>query len=66
MDIRSFSPSRRANLTSDSPGDGASGQMEGLLNEFKELYEAKLRRLDEDEVLGHDTQKVCLKVYLEK
>ena len=34
------------------------GQMQGLLGEFRGLYESRLQRLDEAEKAGEDTQKV--------
>ena len=37
-----------------------SGQMQGLLNEFRGLYESKLKRLDEAERSGEDNNKVSL------
>ena len=35
-----------------------SGQMQGLLSEFKGLYEGRLKRLDEVEAAGEETTKV--------
>ncbi len=35
-----------------------SGQMQGLLSEFRGLYESKLRRLDEAERAGEDIDRV--------
>lgn len=36
----------------------SSGQMQNLLQEFRGLYEGRLRRLDESGKTGEDTQKV--------
>ena len=58
MTDRSYSPSRRLNLSPQSTPDKSNHQMEGLLTEFRRVYEAKLRRLDEAERNGQDTQKV--------
>ena len=35
-----------------------NGQMQGLLTEFRGVYESRLRRLDDAERHGEDTQKV--------
>ncbi len=35
-----------------------SKQMQGLLSEFRGLYESRLRKLDEEEKVGKNTQKV--------
>ncbi len=35
-----------------------SGQMQGLLSEFRGLYESKLRRLDDAERAGEDIDRV--------
>ena len=39
-------------------GGRKGGQMQNLLGEFKGLYEGKLKRLDESERTGEDTNKV--------
>ena len=35
-----------------------SGQMQGLLNEFRGVYERKLRKLDDAEKAGENMEKV--------
>jgi len=53
----SFASSSVASVsTGDTPGM-TSDQMHGLMREFRAIYEAKLRRLDEAEP-GEDNQKV--------
>ena len=37
-----------------------NGQMQGLLTEFRGVYEGRLRRLDEADRQGEDTQKVLM------
>ena len=58
MAERLFSSPSRRTTTPSTPGERRNGQMEGLLSEFRDLYESKLRRLDEAERAGEDTQKV--------
>ena len=41
-----------------------SGQMQGLLSEFKGLYEGRLKRLDEVEAAGEETTKVRTRLVL--
>ena len=46
------------NGSSDS--SDSDSQMRGLLNEFRGIYEGRLKKLDEAEKAGQDTQKVSL------
>ena len=41
-----------------SAQQSSSDQMQGLLNEFRGLYEGRLRKLDEAEKTGEKTEKV--------
>ena len=55
------SPPRRRLIDSrdsyvEKPSKG--GQMQGLLKEFRGVYESRLKRLDEAEKAGENTEKV--------
>ena len=56
------SPARRVlpNGSSDMSREMSRnpGQMQGLLSEFRGLYEGRLRHLDDADRAGEDTQKV--------
>ena len=56
------------NFSGSAVGTGSvsvskGGQMQGLLNEFRGLYEGRLKRLDEAEKAGENTEKVGYTVY---
>ena len=53
------SPYRGASYV-DTSERSNSGQMQGLLNEFRGLYGSRLRKLDEAERSGENTEKVYL------
>ena len=57
MAERGYRSPRRISFSPGSP-ERRNGQMQGLLSEFRGLYESKLKRLDESDLAGEDTQKV--------
>ena len=46
--------------TGSATSERSTGQMQGLLSEFRGLYESRLRKLDDAERAGEDIQKVCI------
>ncbi len=47
------------------PTQKTSSQMQGLLSEFRGLYESRLHKLDEAEKAGEDTHRVIITVLSE-
>uniref|UniRef100_A0A0B7AUF6 Uncharacterized protein n=1 Tax=Arion vulgaris TaxID=1028688 RepID=A0A0B7AUF6_9EUPU len=59
-DENSFQSSTPDSLSSMS--QGKTGQMQGLLGEFKVLYEGKLKKLDDADKTGEETTKMRVRV----